>query len=57
MYLMMILLPLLLFLGLLIDVLRWKTADQEAELAVKAGVRSVMSAYSKKICRLMACTP
>ncbi|WP_372812776.1 hypothetical protein [Paenibacillus sp.] len=49
MYLMMILLPLLLFLGLLIDVLRWKTADQEAELAVKAGVRSVMSAYSKNL--------
>lgn len=48
-YLMVILLPLLLFLGLLTDVLRWKTADKEAELAVKAGVRSVMSAYSKEL--------
>ncbi|MEK8128578.1 hypothetical protein WMW72_11745 [Paenibacillus filicis] len=45
-YLMLILLPLLLLLGLLVDVLRWRTADQQAELAVKAGVRSVMAGYS-----------
>ncbi|SDC48273.1 hypothetical protein SAMN02799630_00212 [Paenibacillus sp. UNCCL117] len=48
-YLMLILLPLLLLLGLLIDVLRWRTADQQAELAVKAGVRSVLAGFSKPL--------
>ncbi|WP_235941393.1 hypothetical protein [Paenibacillus puerhi] len=48
-YLMLILLPMLLLLGLLIDVLRWRTADQQAELAVKAGVRSVMAGFSKPL--------
>ncbi|UUZ94633.1 hypothetical protein LJK87_08960 [Paenibacillus sp. P25] len=36
-YLMLILLPVFLFCGLLIDVVRWKTAEKETENAVKAG--------------------
>ncbi len=48
-YFMLALLPLLLFFGLLIDVMRWRAAEQETEQAVKAGVRSVMSAFSKDL--------
>ncbi|WP_426453913.1 hypothetical protein ACP26L_15875 [Paenibacillus sp. S-38] len=45
-YLILILIPVFLLCGLLIDVVRWKTAQKEAENAVKAGVRSSMSAFS-----------
>ncbi|WP_348632585.1 hypothetical protein [Paenibacillus sp. PvR098] len=45
----MVLVPVFLLCGLLIDVMRWKSADKEAENAVKAGVRSTLSAYSKSL--------
>lgn len=45
-YLIIIIVPLFLLCGLLIDVARWKTADREAENAVKSGVRSTLSAFS-----------
>jgi hypothetical protein len=45
-YLCIILVPLMLFCGVLIDVIRYKTAQKEGEQAVKAGVRSTMSAFS-----------
>ncbi|AFC30047.1 hypothetical protein PM3016_3192 [Paenibacillus mucilaginosus 3016] len=45
-YLILIFIPVFLLCGLLIDVVRWKTAQKEAENAVKAGVRSSMSAFS-----------
>ncbi|WP_231884644.1 hypothetical protein [Paenibacillus elgii] len=48
-YLIIILVPLFLLCGLLIDVARWKTADKEAENAVKSGVRSTLSAFSPKL--------
>ncbi|ALS22463.1 hypothetical protein [Paenibacillus naphthalenovorans] len=48
-YLIAVLVPIFLLCGLLIDVMRWKSADKEAENAVKAGVRSTLSAYSKSL--------
>ncbi|MFB6363254.1 hypothetical protein ACFCP7_04230 [Paenibacillus elgii] len=48
-YLIIILVPLFLLCGLLIDVARWRTADKEAENAVKSGVRSILSAFSPKL--------
>lgn len=48
-YLLVVLVPIFLLCGLLIDVMRWKSAEKEAENAVKAGVRSTLSAYSKSL--------
>lgn len=45
-YLLLILIPIFLFCGILIDLARWKTAEKETEQAVKAGVRSALSGYS-----------
>lgn len=48
-YLIAVIVPIFLLCGLLIDVMRWKSADKEAENAVKAGVRSTLSAFSKSL--------
>lgn len=44
-YLIIIILPVFLFHALFIDLLRIRLADRESELAVKAGLRSVMSEF------------
>lgn len=48
-YLVLIIVPILLFCGVLIDVIRYKTAAKEGEQAVKAGLRSSMSAFSPQL--------
>ncbi|CAG7645484.1 hypothetical protein PAESOLCIP111_04960 [Paenibacillus solanacearum] len=48
-YLLLILVPLFVACGLLIDIVRWKSAERETENAVKAGVRSTLSAYSSPL--------
>ncbi|WP_261381349.1 hypothetical protein [Paenibacillus cremeus] len=48
-YFILILIPLFLLCGLLIDVIRWKNASRETEQAVKAGVRSVLSTFSSTL--------
>lgn len=45
----LIIVPIFLFVSVLIDFARIQAADRESELAVKAGVRSVMSAFDKKL--------
>lgn len=41
--------PIFLFVSVFIDYARIRAADRESELAVKAGVRSVMSAFNNKL--------
>ncbi|WP_442604070.1 hypothetical protein [Paenibacillus sp. KN14-4R] len=46
MYLVLIIVPIFLLIGVLIDFSRTKAAEMETEQAVKAGVRSILSAYN-----------
>lgn len=48
-FLMLLIVPVFLFCGVLVDVVRWRAADQEAELAVKAGVRSALAGFSPQL--------
>jgi hypothetical protein len=45
-YLILVIVPIFLFVAVFIDFARVKLADRETELAVKAGIRSVMSTYN-----------
>lgn len=48
-YMILIIVPIFLFVSVFIDFARIRAADRESELAVKAGVRSVMSAFDKQL--------
>ncbi|MFC0214682.1 hypothetical protein ACFFK0_19945 [Paenibacillus chartarius] len=48
-YLIIVIVPIFLFVTVLIDFVRIGAADRETELAVKAGVRSAMSAFDSKL--------
>lgn len=49
MLLIMVVAPVFLFGGLFIDLARYKAADREAEVVVKAGARSVLAGYSSSL--------
>lgn len=48
-YFMIVLVPIFAFMSVLVDFARIGAADRESELAVKAGLRSVMSAFDSKL--------
>lgn len=48
-YALLVLVPIVLFLGLMADLARYRSADRWAEQQTKAAVRSVLSAYDRKL--------